>query len=137
MVMWTSMLPGTPTLITKLIVIGIKVTGRIEDRSAKEAVAIGSMMRATGKAFLTAIREQLRSITGEHLLRPRNHERPTAAEPSRAGRTFPGVAGTEGAVVLRIEGVLNRGAARALLEEASGAVTSGNKATAVAQAVRV
>jgi hypothetical protein len=47
------------------------------------------------------------------------------------------VAGIERAVVLRIEGVLNRGAARVPLEEANGAVTSGNKAIAVAQAVRV
>jgi hypothetical protein len=72
----------------------------------------------------------------EHPLRPVKHERLTAAEPSRAGRTFPGVAGIERAVVLRIEGVLNRGAARAPLEEASEAATSGNKATAVVRAVR-
>ncbi len=100
-------------------------------------MANGSMMGVTEKVFLTAIRGQRRSTTVEHLLRPVKHERLTAAEPSRAGRTFPGVAGIERAVVLRIEAVLNRGAARAPLEEASGAVTSGNKATGVARAVRV
>ena len=99
-------------------------------------MANGSMMRVTEKVFLTAIRGQLRSSIGEPLLRPLKHARLTAAEPSRGGRTFPGVAGIERAVVLPIEGVLNRGDARVPLEEASGAVTSGNKATAVVRAVR-
>jgi hypothetical protein len=91
------------------------------------------MMRATAKGPLTAIKELLRSSIGERLLMPPNREKPSVAVRIRADRTFPGEVAIVEALTAEVP---SRVVAIALLEEVSGAVKRGNKATEVLQAVK-
>jgi hypothetical protein len=92
------------------------------------------MMRVTAKALLTGIRGLLRSSIGGPLLMPPNRGKPSVAARIRADRTFLGeVAIVEALTAGAPSGV---GAIARLEEEVSEAVKQGNKATAVARAVK-
>ena len=98
--------------------------------------ASGSMIRATGKAFLTGIRGLHRSLTRPPPGKPLKLVILFVAAAIKVDRTSPGAVEIERVLVLRIEGALNGVDVIALLEEKGGAVKQGNRVTAAVRAVR-
>jgi hypothetical protein len=98
--------------------------------------ASGSMMQATGKAFLTGTRGLRRSITKPPPGKPVKLVILIVAAVIRESRIYHEGVEIERVLVLRIEGALNGVVVIALLEEASGAAMQGNRATAAVRAVR-